>query len=76
MCLYIQMMRVLMNIDYQFAGVKTLMHILKTDDNFWEIGKGPGGPDSEIFFHRGRKNMILRDWEKNYSLMKWKMIVM
>lgn len=30
-------------------------HILKTDDNFWEIGKGPGGPDSEIFFDRGPK---------------------
>ena len=28
-------------------------HILKTDDNFWEIGEGPGGPDSEIFFDRG-----------------------
>ncbi len=30
-------------------------HILKTYDNFWEIGKGPGGPDSEIFFDRGEK---------------------
>lgn len=30
-------------------------HILKTDGNFWEIGKGPGGPDSEIFFDRGEK---------------------
>lgn len=28
-------------------------HILKTADNFWEIGEGPGGPDSEIFFDRG-----------------------
>ena len=28
-------------------------HILRTDDNFWEIGEGPGGPDSEIFFDRG-----------------------
>ncbi|MGM9947698.1 alanine--tRNA ligase [Floccifex sp.] len=30
-------------------------HILKTKENFWEIGKGPGGPDSEIFFDRGPK---------------------
>lgn len=30
-------------------------HILKTEDNFWEIGKGPGGPDSEIFYDRGEK---------------------
>ena len=28
-------------------------HILKTYDNFWEIGEGPSGPDSEIFFDRG-----------------------
>lgn len=28
-------------------------HILKTDENFWEIGKGPGGPDTEIHFDRG-----------------------
>ncbi|MBO6047366.1 MAG: alanine--tRNA ligase, partial [Erysipelotrichaceae bacterium] len=30
-------------------------HILRTDENFWEIGKGPGGPDSEIFYDRGEK---------------------
>ncbi|TDW14595.1 alanyl-tRNA synthetase [Breznakia blatticola] len=28
-------------------------HILKTDGNFWEIGAGPSGPDSEIFYDRG-----------------------
>lgn len=28
-------------------------HILRTEGNFWEIGEGPGGPDSEIFFDRG-----------------------
>ncbi|MEG2543646.1 MAG: alanine--tRNA ligase [Longicatena sp.] len=28
-------------------------HILKTMGNFWEIGEGPGGPDSEIFYDRG-----------------------
>ena len=30
-------------------------HILKTYENFWEIGEGPGGPDSEIFYDRGEK---------------------
>lgn len=38
--------------------VKTGMiesHICKNADNFWEIGRGPGGPDSEIFFDRGEK---------------------
>ena len=28
-------------------------HILKTEGNFWEIGAGPSGPDSEIFYDRG-----------------------
>ncbi|MDD6467458.1 MAG: alanine--tRNA ligase [Erysipelotrichaceae bacterium] len=30
-------------------------HILRTDGNFWEIGEGPSGPDSEIFYDRGEK---------------------
>ena len=30
-------------------------HILKTPNNFWEIGEGPSGPDSEIFYDRGEK---------------------
>ena len=28
-------------------------HIIKVEDNFWEIGEGPCGPDTEIFFDRG-----------------------
>lgn len=30
-------------------------HIARLDDNFWEIGEGPCGPDTEIFFDRGEK---------------------
>ncbi len=36
----------------QVLGVDS-SHILKTPGNFWEIGEGPGGPDTEIFYDRG-----------------------
>lgn len=29
-------------------------HIVRLEGNFWEIGSGPCGPDSEIFFDRGK----------------------
>lgn len=28
-------------------------HVIKLEGNFWEIGEGPCGPDSEIFYDRG-----------------------
>ena len=30
-------------------------HIIRLEDNFWEIGPGPCGPDTEIFYDRGKK---------------------
>ena len=30
-------------------------HIIKLSGNYWEIGEGPSGPDSEIFYDRGVK---------------------
>ena len=35
-------------------GVKP-SHLVKLDSNFWEIGPGPSGPDTEIFYDRGEK---------------------
>ena len=30
-------------------------HLIPLEGNFWEIGEGPCGPDTEIFFDRGEK---------------------
>lgn len=30
-------------------------HIIRLDGNFWEIGEGPSGPDTEIFYDRGEE---------------------
>lgn len=30
-------------------------HIVRLESNFWEIGPGPSGPDSEIFYDRGEE---------------------
>ena len=30
-------------------------HILKSYDNYWQIGEGPCGPDSEVYYDRGEK---------------------
>jgi len=30
-------------------------HLIPIEDNFWEIGAGPSGPDTEIFFDRGEE---------------------
>ena len=34
------------------CGVKP-SHLIPIEDNFWEIGEGPCGPDSEIFYDLG-----------------------
>ncbi|MFD1671741.1 alanine--tRNA ligase [Agrilactobacillus yilanensis] len=42
-------------------------HILKAEDNFWDIGEGPSGPDSEIFYDRGEKyDNLAADDPENY----------
>ena len=36
------------------AGIEE-SHLIKKEDNFWEIGEGPCGPDTEVHFDRGEK---------------------
>ncbi|KRN93305.1 alanine--tRNA ligase [Pediococcus stilesii] len=42
-------------------------HIVEVEDNFWDIGEGPSGPDSEIFYDRGESfNNLSDDDPENY----------
>ncbi|MFD1431299.1 alanine--tRNA ligase [Lacticaseibacillus yichunensis] len=42
-------------------------HIFEVEDNFWDIGEGPSGPDTEIFFDRGQQyNNVADDDPENY----------
>ncbi|AOF48802.1 alanyl-tRNA synthetase [Tetragenococcus halophilus subsp. halophilus] len=43
-------------------------HIVEIEDNFWDIGAGPSGPDTEIFYDRGQKfNNLAEDDPENYA---------
>lgn len=42
-------------------------HIIDVEDNFWDIGAGPSGPDTEIFYDRGEEFLdIPEDDPENY----------
>ena len=57
-------------------------HLIALDDNFWEIGEGPCGPDTEIFFDRGLKydpenigiKMIKEDIENDRYIEIWNIV--
>lgn len=42
-------------------------HVVEVADNFWDLGVGPSGPDSEIFYDRGESfNDLAEDDPENY----------
>ncbi|MGO3212878.1 MAG: alanine--tRNA ligase, partial [Ruoffia tabacinasalis] len=42
-------------------------HLVPVEDNFWDIGAGPCGPDTEIFYDRGESyNNLAEDDPENY----------
>lgn len=62
-------------------GVKP-SHIIKLEENFWEIGAGPCGPCTEIFFDRGIKydpenvgiKLLEEDIENDRYLEIWNIV--
>lgn len=57
-------------------------HIIKLEGNFWEIGEGPCGPDTEIFYDRGIKydpqnlgiKMLEEDIENDRYIEIWNIV--
>lgn len=57
-------------------------HLIPLEDNFWEIGEGPCGPDTEIFFDRGEKydpnhlgiEMLKNDIENDRYIEIWNIV--
>ena len=57
-------------------------HLLPLDSNFWEIGSGPCGPDTEIFYDRGIKydpenvgiDLLKNDIENDRYIEIWNIV--
>ena len=55
-------------------------HLIPLDGNFWEIGEGPCGPDTEIFFDRGEsydkrgKELIEQDIDNDRFIEIWNIV--
>ncbi len=57
-------------------------HLILLEGNFWEIGEGPCGPDTEIFFDRGEKydskhlgiKMLQDDIENDRYIEIWNIV--
>lgn len=55
-------------------------HLIACEGNFWEIGPGPSGPDTEIFFDRGERydkrgiELIAQDIENERYIEIWNIV--
>ncbi len=55
-------------------------HLIPLEGNFWEIGEGPCGPDTEIFFDRGEKydkrgkELLENDIENDRFIEIWNIV--
>ena len=55
-------------------------HLIPLRDNFWEIGEGPCGPDTEMFYDRGEKydkrgkELIEQDIENDRFIEIWNIV--
>ncbi len=57
-------------------------HLIPLEGNFWEIGKGPGGPDTEMFFDRGEEydpehlgiKMLQEDMDNDRYVEIWNIV--
>lgn len=57
-------------------------HLIPLKSNFWEIGIGPGGPDTEIYFDRGEKydlehkgvSLIANDEDNDRYIEIWNIV--
>src|SRR5699024_10329603 len=49
----------------------SIEHIIDVEDNFWDIGAGPSGPDTEFFYDRGQSfNNLEENDTENYTLVE------
>lgn len=61
------------------AGIEP-SHLIPLDSNFWEIGEGPCGPDTEMFYDRGEKydkrgpELIRDDIENDRFIEIWNIV--
>ena len=55
-------------------------HLIPLDGNFWEIGEGPCGPDTEMFYDRGEKydkrgkELLEKDIENDRFIEIWNIV--